>query len=102
MKLSASTRLYSLLLAAVLPLLDASAAGTPGVVEGTLTRINASEVQVDHDQVYLFDPARAHCFDFRGDALPCDTLIGIGYVDRARITLLGTAVQRIDILELQQ
>jgi len=59
-------------------------------------------VQVDHSRVYQFNPALARCFDFRGDALTCDTLVGIGYVDRARITLLGTAVQRIDILELQQ
>ncbi|HXS91457.1 MAG TPA: hypothetical protein VN705_19020 [Steroidobacteraceae bacterium] len=102
MKSSASTRLYSLLLAAVLPLLDASAAGAPGVVEGTITRVTTDEVQVDHSRVYQFNPALARCFDFRGDALTCDTLVGIGYVDRARITLLGTAVQRIDILELQQ
>jgi len=88
--------------AAVLPLLDASAAGAPGVVEGTITRVTTDEVQVDHSRVYQFNPALARCFDFRGDALTCDTLVGIGYVDRARITLLGTAVQRIDILELQQ
>jgi hypothetical protein len=102
MKSSTSARLYSLLLAAVLPLLDASAAGAPGLVEGTITRVTTSEVQLDHDRVYQFNPALARCFDFRGDELTCDTLVGIGYVDRARITLLGTAVQRIDIVDLQQ
>jgi diphthamide biosynthesis methyltransferase len=34
--------------------------------------------------------------------LPCATLVGIGYVDRARITLRGTDVKRIEIVELQQ
>jgi len=28
--------------------------------------------------------------------------VGIGYVDRARVTVRGTDVQRIDIIELQQ
>lgn len=102
MNFSAATRLPTLLLALALPALYASAAGAPGVVEGRLTRVTASEVQVDHGTTYQFDPVSARCFDFRGDAMTCGTLVGIGYADRARITLRGTVVQRIDILELQQ
>ncbi len=102
MKLSIHARLVAQLLALALPALQASAAGALSVVEGRLTIVTATAVQVDHGASYEFDPASASCFDFRGDAMTCDTLVGIGYADRARITLRGTAVQRIDILELQQ
>lgn len=102
MKLTVAARLFSLSLATTLLALAASAAGAPGVVEGKLTRVTANELQIDHAQVYQFDPVSAKCFDFRGDALTCETLVGIGYADRARITLRGTVVQRVDILELQQ
>ena len=102
MKLTAAARLCSLLLALAWPALHASAAAAPGVVEGRLTQVTRTFVQVNHGQAYEFDPASARCFDFRGDAMTCDTLVGIGYADRARITLRGTVVQRIDILELQQ
>jgi hypothetical protein len=91
-----------LLLVLALPALHAFAAGAPGVIEGRLTQITSSYIQVDHDRTYLFNPAIAQCFDFRGDATTCDTLVGIGYVDRARVTLRGSDVQRIDIIELQQ
>ena len=102
MKLSVAVRLSIPLLALALPALHASAAGMPGVVEGRLSRVTGTEVQVDHAASYQFNPATASCFDFRGDAMTCDTLVGIGYADRARITLRGPVVQRIDILELQQ
>ena len=100
MKLTA--RSSCLLLALAWPALAAFAAGALGVVEGRLTQITATAVQVDHGQTYQFNPAVAQCFDFRGDALTCDTLVGIGYADRARVTLRGTDVLRIDIVELQQ
>jgi hypothetical protein len=102
MRSTVAARFASLLLALAHPALQAGAAGAPGVVEGTLTRVTGSFVQVDHAQTYQFDPASAECFDFRGDAMTCDTLVGIGYADRARVTLRGAVVQRIDILELQQ
>jgi hypothetical protein len=102
MKLTNAARFSGLLLALAWPALHALAAGAPGVVEGRLTQITTSFVQVDHGHTYTFNPALAQCFDFRGDALTCDTLVGIGYVDRARVTLRGTDVQRIDIVELQQ
>jgi hypothetical protein len=102
MKLTVAARFCGPLLALAWPALHASAAGAPGVVEGRLTQITASFVQVDHDRTYQFHPAVAQCFDFRGAALPCETLVGIGYADRARITLRGTDVHRIDIVELQQ
>jgi hypothetical protein len=102
MKLTLAARFSVALLTLAWPALHALGAGAPGVVEGRLTRITASEVQVDHNRTYQFNPAIAQCFDFRGAALPCSTLVGIGYADRARVTLRGADVQRIDIVELQQ
>jgi hypothetical protein len=103
MKRTVAARLFfGSLLALTGPTLHVLAAGAPGIVEGRLTRITTSFVQVDHDRTYQFNSAIARCFDFRGDAMTCDTLVGIGYVDRARITLRGTDVQRIDVIELQQ
>jgi hypothetical protein len=101
MKLTVA-RFSGLLMALALPALHVFAAGAPGVVEGRLTQVTSTIVQVDHDKIYQFNPAIARCFDFRGDATTCETLVGIGYVDRARVTLRGTDVQRIDIIELQQ
>lgn len=102
MKLRVATSSRLLLLALAWPALSALAAGAPGVVEGRLTQVQATFIQLDHQQTYSFDPANAQCFDFRGDAMTCETLVGIGYADRARVTLRGTTVQRIDVLELQQ
>ena len=102
MKRSAVAGLSTLLLAVGLSAPCAFGAGAPSVVEGVLTRVTATEVQLDHRAAYQFNPALATCFDFRGDAMTCETLVGIGYADRARVTLHGTVVQRIDILELQQ
>jgi hypothetical protein len=102
MKHTAAARYFGPLLALVWPALHASAAGSPGVLEGRLTRVTARFIQVDHDRTYQFNPAIVQCFDFRGDALPCETLVGIGYVDRARVTVRGSDVKRIEIVELQQ
>jgi hypothetical protein len=102
MKLTVAARFFGFLLALAWPALHALAAGAPGTLEGRLTRITASFVQLDHDRTYLFNPAVAQCFDFRGDALPCDTLVAIGYADRARVIVSGANVQRIEIVELQQ
>ena len=102
MQRTVTARLFGALLALAWPMLYALAAGAPGVVEGRLTRVTASFVQVDHDRTYQFNSAIAQCFDFRGDAMPCETLVSIGYVDRARVTLRGNDVQRIDIIELHQ
>ena len=99
MKLTAPL-LSGLLLA--LTALFTLAAGVPSVMEGRLTQVTLTFVQLDHGRTYTFNPGLARCFDFRGDALTCDTLVGIGYVDRARVTVRGTDVQRIDIIELQQ
>ena len=102
MKRTVATRCFGLLLALAWPALQALAAGAPGVIEGRLTRVTASFIQLDHDRTYLFNPAVAECFDFRGDAMPCDTLVAIGYADRARVIVRGANVQRIEIVELQQ
>ena len=102
MKLTVAARFFGPLLALAWPALHAFAAGSPDVLEGRLTRVTASFIQVDHDRTYQFNPAIVQCFDFRGDALPCETLVGIGYVDRARVTVRGSDVKRIEIVELQQ
>jgi hypothetical protein len=102
MKLKIAARLSSLLVALAFPTLHTLAAAAPAVVEGRLTQVTTTFLQVDHARTYQFDPVSAVCFDWRGDALTCDTLVGIGYADRVRITLRGNVVQRVDILELQQ
>jgi hypothetical protein len=102
MKLTVAARFSGPLLALAWPALHALAADAPSVFEGRLTQVTTSYVQVDHERTYQFNPAIVQCFDFRGDALPCETLVGIGYVDRARVTVRGTDVKRIEIVELQQ
>ena len=102
MKLPFVARFFGLLLALAWPALHANAAGAPGVLEGRLTRVTASFVQLDHNQTFIFNPAVAQCFDFRGAAMPCETLVAIGYADRARVIVRGANVQRIEIVELQQ
>jgi hypothetical protein len=102
MKLTVAARRFGPMLALAWPALHALAAGAPGVIEGRLTQITANVVQVDHDRSYQFNPGLAQCFDFRGSTMACDTLVGIGYADRARVTLRGNNVLRIDVIELQQ
>ena len=101
MKIIVAARLFGLLLALAWPALHALAAGSPAARRPP----DADHYDLHPDRSrpeYQFNPALVQCFDFRGDALTCDTLVGIGYVDRARVTLRGTDVIRIDIVELQQ
>jgi hypothetical protein len=73
-------------------------------VEGWL-RLFPTEAILNKQYHYKFDPKRAQCFTARGEQrIPttCETLLGIGYADRARLTLSGDEVVRIDVLELQQ
>lgn len=79
----------------------ASAAGSE-VLEGRLSQITHASVTVEGIATLVFRPASTQCFDPRGAALTCETLIGIGYADRARVTVRGDEVRRIDLLELQQ
>lgn len=72
------------------------------VVVGRLTQVTNNQVTVDDVHAFRFDPARAQCFDFRAQRMTCATLVGVGYADKARLTLVGDTVQRIDVLELQQ
>ena len=91
-----------------LALLATTASAAPpansSVLEGWL-RLFPTEVIMNYQYHYKFDPKRAQCFTARGEQrifTTCETLIGIGYADRARITLSGDQVVRIDVLELQQ
>jgi hypothetical protein len=82
----------------------APVAPTNSAVEGWV-RLLPTEAVVNHQYRYKFDPKRAQCFTARGEErIPttCETLLGIGYADRARVTLSGDQVVRIDVLELQQ
>jgi hypothetical protein len=72
------------------------------VFTGRLSLINGKEVVLDSKQSFAFNPRNAVCIDFRGDALTCETLVGIGYADKVNITLVAGVVKRIHILELQQ
>jgi hypothetical protein len=72
------------------------------VVEGRLTQITKEYVTVDSDHTYAIDPERTECFDFRSQRTTCATLALIGYADKARLSVIGTVVKRIDLLELKQ
>jgi hypothetical protein len=90
----------ALVLAAVAPV--TIAAEPTHVVEGRLTQITTTLVTVDNDRTYAIDSETTECFDFRSDRTTCGTLALIGYADKARVTLVGTLVKRIDLLVLQQ
>lgn len=80
-------------------------AATPsGVYEGRL-RLSSSEAVLDEQRTFAFDIYRAKCFTTRGkEHIPttCQTLIGVGYADKARVTVADGSVVRLDILELRQ
>ena len=94
MKLTVTTRISCTLLALAWPTLHAFAAGAPGFVEGRLTQVTTSSIQLDHDRTYQFNPAVARCFDFRGDAMSCDTLVGIA--NKFGISTIGE-MKRLDL-----
>ena len=77
------------------------AAEAPQVITGRLL-VTASVVEVDRTQRFIFEPTKAQCFDFRGAAMTCATLVGIGYADKAHVTVAAGTVKRIDIVKLDQ
>jgi hypothetical protein len=90
----------ALVVSAIAPV--TTAAEPTQVVEGRLTQITTDRVTVDGTRTYAIDPERTECFDFRSDRTTCGTLALIGYAEKARVTVIGTLVKRIDLLELQQ
>jgi hypothetical protein len=74
----------------------------PRVYEARLVQITRTDVTIEGLGTYPLDPAVLECFDFRKERTTCETLAGVGYADRARITFVSGKVRRIDILELQQ
>jgi hypothetical protein len=76
------------------------------IVQGRLAHITSRQLTLElaHDDIreFKFDLAKAKCFDFRKDPMSCQTLIGVGYANKARITLVDGVIQRVDIIELQQ
>ena len=83
------------------------------VIRGDVARItlgprvniqDGSIVHADYDMPQIVEEGVVvgHAAVLHGVRVGRDTLVGIGYADRARITVRGTDVQRIDILELQQ
>jgi hypothetical protein len=71
-------------------------------IQGRIVQITSTQVIMDEGPTLKFDPVAAQCFDPRGYRLTCETLIAVGYVDEARITMTGEFVTRIDIVRLQQ
>ncbi len=59
-------------------------------------------VTIDGKQTFQLDPVQAKCFTPGGDKMTCETLAGVGNVEKARVTVMGDLVQRIDVLALQQ
>lgn len=94
-----STKLAAVLLVAAA---GAQTGNAAEVIEGNLSQVTDKSITIDSAKTYKFDPAKAECFDFRKDRMTCATLVAIGYADKARVTFVGDAIQRIDILELQQ
>lgn len=90
--------------AALFSCLALSAAHSAGseAYEGRLTQITATYVTVDGTRSFTFEPRTAKCFDAEGAELTCETLVGVGYADRARLTVFANAIRRIDVIELQQ
>lgn len=72
------------------------------VVEGEITQMTNELVTVDGIHSFKFEPAKAQCFDFRADKTTCETLVLTGYAAKARVTVLGDVVQRIDLIEVLQ
>lgn len=70
--------------------------------EGRLSRITATHVTVDGLRTYKID-SDTRCYDAREVALTCGTLAGVGYADRARLSITADGtVRRLDIILLQQ
>src|SRR5690242_731840 len=69
----------------------APAAPVSSAFEGRL-RLFPTEAILNQQYHYKFDSKRAQCFTARDEQrIPttCETLLGIGYADRARLTLNG-------------
>lgn len=98
----AALPLHALLAACVLVATPSLSEQPPQVLTGRLSVVTARHVEVDRTQRFPFQPANAECFDTHGNRMTCQTLVGIGYADRARITLSGGRIRRIDLLQLQQ
>ena len=98
---SASFTFRRSLACAVLASMYVSAASAEEYV-GRLVRITDRLVTIENVGDFKINLANAQCFDHRGDKTTCATLAGIGYADSARVRVIGDAVQRIDVLKLQQ
>lgn len=80
----------------------AAAGAADTTLEGRISQVTSTSLVLDHTRTLKFDPAIAECFDDRNVRTTCATLVAVGYVDKARLTLLGDTVRRVDILQLQQ
>jgi hypothetical protein len=84
----------------VLPQLLGAAERTD-VVTGRIL-VTSSQVTVEGLGSFPLDLKIAQCFDMRGERMGCETLAGIGYADKARVTFVANKLRRIDLIELQQ
>lgn len=85
-----------------LPITLAAFAESPYTYEGVLSKITTTMIVMDANKEFRFDSRSAQCRDFRGDKITCETLIAVGYANKARLTLESGMVRKVEILELQQ
>jgi hypothetical protein len=81
-----------------------------GVIEGYVPKITVKQVEIE-GRVYPL--VRGHSEDMKSTAgretecwaqyrTTCGTLAGVGYIDKARVTIRNGYAMKIEVLELQQ
>ena len=82
--------------------ISAEAAPSMLALYGRISVLAKDHIVFNDDRTIKFVPAETLCFDAQNQKLTCETLIGVGYVDKARIVLRGGVVRAIHIIDLQQ
>lgn len=70
-------------------------------IEGELQKITREYVTVN-GKSFSLAYSGAQCRDETGTRLTCDTLIGVGYADRVRVTISGGVAIKVDVLKMSQ
>lgn len=79
-----------------------SAAVGEQTLQGHVTQITSNLVTFEDGRTFKLDLKQSQCFTPRGYKITCETLVAVGYADKAKITIMGNTVQRIDLLDLKQ
>ena len=82
------------------------------VITGYVPHINARELFVNGKSYRMWNPGQENvrptttgateCWVKGTTRVTCGTLIGVGYADKARVTVRDGWVIRVDVLDLQQ